>query len=83
MWPRVCAAAQHHRIGQPRQNDEDCAIAMVMSTAVRNCATRSSSMRFSLSEADQAMIAQTDRIDSTTMLEFGADLEPAPNHIGL
>src|SRR3984885_672789 len=38
------------------------------STAARNCATRSSSMRFSLSEAVRAMIAQTASPYRATML---------------
>src|SRR3977135_2766225 len=38
------------------------------STAARSCATRSSTIRLSLSEAETAMIPQTVNADSTTML---------------
>src|SRR6266850_7652935 len=45
----------------------DFAIPMTMSTAVRNCVTRSSSIRFWLSEVDSAMFAHTAKADNASM----------------
>src|SRR5882672_9500998 len=45
----------------------DFAIPMTMSTAVRNCVTRSSSIRFWLSEVDSAIFAHTAKADNASM----------------